>query len=184
MIHKVLVFIWEFQCHHSRSQNVVFQDVSHILAPTTAAGGDFGEPSGKQILKFSMCTVIKLPFRLSRLLIQKALWFHRYNPTLPIVHLQIVKLMLLALPVWIKDLRFELLSRFISAKYIYFEISAKASKSQAIFLYHSQLVTPVLLEINIEGRIRKFTFITQWWKVQFYPVSWLCFPQGRVGPIK
>lgn len=136
MIHKVLVFIWEFQSHHWRHQNVVFQDVSHILAPTTAAGGDFGEPSGKQILKFSMCTVIKLSYRISCLLIHRALWFCSYNPTLPISHLQIVKVMLVGLPVWIKVLKFELLSRFISADYIYFEISAKAFKSQAIFLYH------------------------------------------------
>lgn len=132
MIHKVLVFICEFQIHNSRSQNVVFQDVSHILAPTTAAGGEFGEPSGKQILHFSMCTIIKLS---ELLLSQGALLFLSFNPTLPILHLQIEKLMLVGIPVWIKDPWLKPLSRFISADYIYFEIPAKAFKSQAILLY-------------------------------------------------
>lgn len=107
MIHKVLTFIKEFQSYHSRNQNVVFQDVSHILAPTTAAGGDFGEPSGKNIQRFSMHAIIKLSFSTSYLLVQGAHWFLSYSTTLPTVPLQIVKLMPVGLPAWVKGLRLE-----------------------------------------------------------------------------
>lgn len=107
MIHKALTFIRKFQSYHSRNQNIVFQDVSHILAPTTAAGGDFGEPSGKNIQRFSICAIIKLSLRTSCLLVQGAHWFLSYNTTLPILPLQIVKLMPVELPAWVKGLRLE-----------------------------------------------------------------------------
>lgn len=46
--------------------------------------------------------VIKLSFRTSCLQIHGVLWFPSYSPTLPISHMQIVKLMLVGPPVWIK----------------------------------------------------------------------------------
>lgn len=75
--------------------------------------------------------VIKLSFELHAFIFMKSFGF--LAVTQPISHLQIVKFMLLV----IKSLGFELLSRIISANYTYFEISAKAFKSQAIFLYHT-----------------------------------------------
>lgn len=118
--------------------------------------------------------VIKLSVRTSCLRIHEIIWFPSHNPTLPISHLQIVKLMLVGLPVWIKSLGLGLLNRLISANYTYFEISAKAFKSQANFSLSAQLLNGGHFQDTCSSRnqslarVRIFAFII-WVKSSVLP---------------
>lgn len=117
IIHIVLVFIWEFQGNHSNVK-MLFSRMSHTFLPQQLLQEVIlVNLLVSRSLNLLCYAVIKLSCRTLCLQIHGVLWFPSYNPTLPISHQQIVKLRLVGPPVWIKSLRFELLSRLISANY-------------------------------------------------------------------